>query len=124
MAGAFSTQMALATPTFLAFDGVDVTVDNSGAGTGSRTIKAIVSVPFDLNLREGNTALQFRQKTIQISSRNDVEGVVSPKVRGKTTDAGGMTVILPGDASTWYVHDIVETDAGMHVLKIVDNDGV
>lgn len=103
---------------------VSISVNNQDAGTNPRTIKAIVNTVQEYHVREGNTALQYRTKTIEISAKDNVEGVVTPKVRGIVTDAGGMTVTLPGDAATWYVIAPPSTDAGMHTLTIVDNDGV
>lgn len=114
--------MATHTPTFLAEFGDDVVINNQDSGINPRTIKAILDIPLDLHVREGSSSLQFRSRVIQISARDNVEGAVLPKVRGNQNDAGGMTLTLPGDAATWYVHDIQQTDAGMHTLEIVDND--
>ena len=122
MASRFDALMATHTPTFLAEFGDDVVINNQDSGINPRTIKAILDIPLDLHVREGSSSLQFRSRVIQISARDNVEGAVLPKVRGNQNDAGGMTLTLPGDAATWYVHDIQQTDAGMHTLEIVDND--
>ena len=88
-----------------------------------RTIQGIVEPPNADNIREGNVALQYTQRSIWISSRNDTEGVVTPKVRGDVDDGGGDTLTIDGDSTVWYVMGVDSSEPGMHRLDLVDNDG-
>ena len=96
------------------------------AGASAKTISAVIlkdtlKTVFDT----GTSVLNYDLMEIYISSRNNTEGQVTVKVRGKDGVAGtsnGDSLVI--SSVTWYVRKLLNSsEAGMHKLLISTTGG-
>lgn len=92
------------------------------AGGGGRGISAILLDVKPVIMTEPSADLEFQQLRIQVSARNDTEGVTKPQVGGFLGQAADrVTNLLTAYAATWYVIDVIaDNDAGLHTLVLRD----
>jgi hypothetical protein len=85
-------------------------------GSSLKTITALILHDTYQTIHEsGNSTQDYDVIEMQISSRNNTEGHVTPLLWGRD----GTGDVIAWDSKTWYVRDILEKNvAGMHRLVL------
>lgn len=118
MASAFDAEFAAATnDDFLTVFGETLAV--IPAGHTQRNISVIVLRETRRPVENGGVlSNRYNAMNVQISSRNDVEGIVSPK---EVHDGGACDVFPSIDGKSWTLQRVLEWDTGgMHLLELWD----
>lgn len=124
MSANFDALMSAQNPFFLAAFGTDFTYRQGGGATpptedDDRTIKC---VPVQDAESYGQAGIDnFGQLILEVSSRNDTEGVQEIHHKMPNRDQ-----FIDEDGKTWFVvellQDGIQTGAGFHVIRLKDKD--